>query len=560
MRRAPLVTLCAVTALAMGALVPAATAQSSARAQSSGPAQSEGPGSTATGSTAAGPAVAQRTLASVESAFAYDAPAQARSRQVDRGRDLTLLLRDLRVQLPSLRGEDRARAVSYLARPTDGAADVYGDGYAVRDQDDCGVGEPGEKSDFCIHWVRSTDDAPSLADSNGKRDGDGIPDQVEETRATMRHVWKQEIDVAGYKAPLRDAGPPKAGPNKRFDVYLSNIGGQGLYGYCAGEPTPGDGNDAAAFCVLDDDYSHYEFPSNTPLENLQVTAAHEFFHAIQFAYDAREDTWFMEGTATWMEDEVYDAVDDNRFYLRFSPLTKPGRSLDRGTDLYVYGSWLWWRWLSEQHSADRGTGIPKIIRKIWEAADDSDPSHPGTYSLKATSKALHAVGSNLTREYAAFGVANRQPAAAYEEGDFYRPARLAVTTGLSVTARSRPWTFTRLNHLATRTYGYTPGNGLATGNWRLRLRVDGPGRKHSPAASVTSFLTAGGTETERIPLDTDGDGVVEVPFDSDLVQRVELTLTNAGHAFTCDQGTTLSCRGTSKDDNRRFGYRAKLTR
>ena len=46
-------------------------------------------------------------------------------------------------------------------------------------------------------------------------------------------------------------------------------------------------------------------PAHTPLENLEVTAAHELFHAVQFAYDYDEDAWFMEATATWAEDEVY---------------------------------------------------------------------------------------------------------------------------------------------------------------------------------------------------------------------------------------------------------------
>jgi hypothetical protein len=47
--------------------------------------------------------------------------------------------------------------------------------------------------------------------------------------------------------------------------------------------------------VLDDDYSTSQFP-DPPLVSLDVTAAHEFFHAVQFAYDYFEDSWLMEGT------------------------------------------------------------------------------------------------------------------------------------------------------------------------------------------------------------------------------------------------------------------------
>ena len=69
----------------------------------------------------------------------------------------------------------------------------------------------------------------------------------------------------------------------------------------------------SAYCVVDNNFTAAQFFQGTyaPLENLQVTAAHEFFHAVQFAYDAVDDQWFMESTATWMEDEIYDDVNDN---------------------------------------------------------------------------------------------------------------------------------------------------------------------------------------------------------------------------------------------------------
>ena len=55
--------------------------------------------------------------------------------------------------------------------------------------------------------------------------------------------------------------------------------------------------------------------ASQPINALRVTAAHEFFHAIQFAYDVKEDLWFMEGSATWVEDEVYDSINDNYQFL-----------------------------------------------------------------------------------------------------------------------------------------------------------------------------------------------------------------------------------------------------
>ena len=38
--------------------------------------------------------------------------------------------------------------------------------------------------------------------------------------------------------------------------------------------------------------------SSFPLDNMRVTAAHEYFHAVQYAYDGWDDTWIYETTAT----------------------------------------------------------------------------------------------------------------------------------------------------------------------------------------------------------------------------------------------------------------------
>ena len=63
----------------------------------------------------------------------------------------------------------------------------------------------------------------------------------------------------------------------------------------------------SAYCVVDNDYSPAEFPGVVNgLPALQVTAAHEFFHAVQFAYNAFQDSWLLESTAAWVEDEAFD--------------------------------------------------------------------------------------------------------------------------------------------------------------------------------------------------------------------------------------------------------------
>ena len=110
----------------------------------------------------------------------------------------------------------------------------------------------------------------------------------------------------------------------KLDVYLKELGGQGLYGYCAPEPA-GAGRRAPGYCVLDDDFARCQF-GRAPIQTLRVTAAHEFLHAVQFGYDYREDPWLLEATATWIEERYADGVDDNRQYLAEGQLGVPARA------------------------------------------------------------------------------------------------------------------------------------------------------------------------------------------------------------------------------------------
>ena len=223
-----------------------------------------------------------------------------------KNRDATTVMRDLFASLDDLSPADRKVAHGILARPTDGANDPYNDGYLVPSEKKC-------KGNFCMHWVTTTEDAP--------------PSQtwVNQMLRLMNKVWKKEVKKYGYRPPVSDGN---RGGSGKFDVYLAQIGDAGLYGYCAPERRkPGYQWLASGYCVLDNDF--VEFPL-APMDSAKVTAAHEFFHAIQFGYDFGEDVWLLEATATWMEEHVFDEVNDNRQYLPagqvFDP-TYPARLL-----------------------------------------------------------------------------------------------------------------------------------------------------------------------------------------------------------------------------------------
>ena len=49
---------------------------------------------------------------------------------------------------------------------------------------------------------------------------------------------------------------------------------------------------------------------------MEVTAAHEYNHILQYAYDIFQDAWMFESTATWAEEKVFAGDDDYHGYMR----------------------------------------------------------------------------------------------------------------------------------------------------------------------------------------------------------------------------------------------------
>ncbi|MBD0317910.1 MAG: hypothetical protein ICV71_05245, partial [Thermoleophilia bacterium] len=225
-------------------------------------------------------------------------------------REGTPIFRDLAARVSALPPSQRPLARRILARPTARRDAIHG--YTAPARRACGP-------HFCFWWVTKGVDAPRLADRNRNR----IPDWVEMTRAVFARVWRTEVERLGYRRPLSDLLARDHGPNGKLDVYIADVGADGLYGYCTSDdPRRRWRRAVSAFCVVDDDFAAGQFEGTaTGRRALEVTAAHEFFHAVQYAYDWLEDLWFMEGTATWIEDEVFDDVNDNRQYLRTSPLS-----------------------------------------------------------------------------------------------------------------------------------------------------------------------------------------------------------------------------------------------
>jgi len=244
---------------------------------------------------------------------------------------------------------------------------------------------PSPGGHFTIHYATSGTDAPDLTDA----DQDQTPDWVEKVAEVFEQVYQTEVTVLGYRPA----------PGARYDVYLSDLATQQVYGYTN---TFGAlaGTSASSYIEIDRAFTSgiYNPSVYSPEQSLQVTAAHEYHHAIQFGYNFYFDIWYAEATATWIEEEVFDSVNQLYGYLHsYLPNTSTlplDGGLDGGSE---YGRWIFNRHLAEAHS-------PTLIKEIWTKlgtmaapADESDiPMLPVIDSVLATK------GSSIGSEFAGF--------------------------------------------------------------------------------------------------------------------------------------------------------------
>jgi hypothetical protein len=261
---------------------------------------------------------------------------------------------------------------------------------------------------FCVHWVAEGIDAPGLADVNGN----GIPDYVEEVLAIGTHVHAVENEKLGWREPRSDG--KRGGLQGKTDIYLKELGQQ-LFGYAApdrgqipkGHRLP---RRLHGYLVLDNDYGPLQYPGTKPKADLEVTFAHEYCHILQMGYDAYQDAWMAESTAVWMEDQVYNGINDYLRYVRRwvyldrTPLT--------ANSISEYGATVWNEWLVRHYSRE-------IIRDAWSRALHT---HPGGFSVASYDSAIRAAGdSDFSRDFARFArdVAEWRTGTRFREGPRY---------------------------------------------------------------------------------------------------------------------------------------------
>ena len=468
--------------------------------------------------------------AAVAARQADRALARAQAALTGGGGDATMALVALRTSYSHLSATGKRQADALLARPTAGDADPYDDGYTVPAKVKC-------STHFCIHWVTSTQDkAPSQA-------------WVDTTLKTMGQVWSLEIGKLGYHQPITDG---TRGGNSKFDVYLADVGSKGYYGYCAPEAyKPGSTHVAFGYCVLDNDFATAQFGA-PPMLSLKVTAAHEFFHAIQFAYDVNEDHWIMEATATWMEERFADGANDNRQYLPYGQLANPEAPLDTFafSSSAQYGNWIFFERLSDKFGID-------VVRSIWHDLA-AFTGAPDQFSVQAVSTVLANRGSSLASAYASFAGANTVPGKSYPEGAFYQPTPLVSTLELSEASPSTGTQNRVLQHLTSASYAVTPGAGLTDPGWQLSLSFDLPDTVTGSGVNVIVAHSDGTLGRTVVALDPTGAGTLVVPFSAASITGVTVSLANGSDRYNCWHKKEWACAGIPMDNNLTFSWSGML--
>ncbi len=210
----------------------------------------------------------------------------------------------------------------------------------------------------------------------------------------FEQVYSFFIDTLDYDEP----------PINSYSLYDINVERlePGYFGYAI----PQDyGQSCIGSIFMRNSYSSSDFSSHTEEENIKVTAVHEFFHLIQFGYNCYSlrlgsgDIWFMEATAVWSEDELYNGINDHYRYMS-SWFSSPTKSIYDQEQNYMYGTFIFVQYIDEH------LGGPEAIKNSWENSRTL-ASPINDVSVESIDNALNQYNSTFEDAYANMRIANR---------------------------------------------------------------------------------------------------------------------------------------------------------
>lgn len=233
------------------------------------------------------------------------------------------------------------------------------------------------------------------------------PEFARSTAETYDQVYDFQINALGYMPPPSDYNVD--GPE--YDVYLRNISDYGATTVERPAPDPyPDGY--TSWIEMDNNFTH---TYTKGLDAMRVTAAHEFFHMVQMGYRAFFTTtlyadFLYEMSASWMEDVVFDDVNDYYHYLP-EYFAQPYLPFNHFDGNHEYAMAIFLHMLEQKF--DRN-----VIRSLWEEMAYNEP-------YDALNQTLVEYGSNFSYELNEFAIWNcftgnrADTVQYYEEGTQY---------------------------------------------------------------------------------------------------------------------------------------------
>jgi hypothetical protein len=342
--------------------------------------------------------------------------------------------------------------------------------------------------------------------------------------AAAENCWNEEVTTMGFRAPPPDGSDPDGGGgNNKYDIYVQNLG-IGLYGYCqptyfyngGGYPT----NAATSYVVIDNDYAGFPYPD--PTDPMKVTVAHEFCHGIQAAHDVGEDTWYKECTSVWVEEMIYDEINDYTQYLG-TFLNSLYRSIDyHDGNMRWYGSCVWNFFLSEYFD-------PGIVVDNWYQMESSGQTLDMMDVVLTT---LYA--SSMEDAYQEFAVwcwftGSRDDGTHFDEGSTWTTTPIMRGHNSYPIAIGGPTPGWEPDHYGCNYVQFNNTGGAEDG---FLVTYDGPQLLTVANAAYLNYKDSGGHyhEYDEIPLNPWGNGELTV-VGWDGMQFVGLVVAN------CDAGT-----------------------
>ncbi len=219
---------------------------------------------------------------------------------------------------------------------------------------------------FWIEWEND----PAVINPITGRPNYATDDYINNVKIIAEEVWNYEIGTLGFFKPPNTVDNPTSNAQRiKIKVEDRRVGHYGV------TSLDNDASTTPPTITIDNNYSEVGWKTSG-VDGLKVTLAHEFFHAIQQRY-AKDTTynpttldWFWEGSAAWMEDELYDTINSyvNDDYAK-DLLDTPEKSLT----LRDYDAMLFYKYLSEKLSK-KGKSIREILEN-YTAGNYTTPKH-----------------------------------------------------------------------------------------------------------------------------------------------------------------------------------------